>query len=270
MTRHRPGTRPQSLTAHRPRKRFGQHFLENEAVLERMSMVMRLQRGDRVIEIGPGEGALTAHLIREVDRLTLIEIDRDLIAGLRRRFPDVDIVEGDVLRIDWQAQFAGATDWRLVGNLPYNISTPLLVRLLDVTSAVRDMHFLLQTEVVDRLSAEAGTKDWGRLSVMVQLQFDVDPLFDIGPENFRPPPKVNSTFVRLRPRPAVAMLDRALFARLVRDAFQQRRKRLSNALQSWNIDWRHAPVDAGLRPDALDLAGYVALADFAARETSDG
>jgi 16S rRNA (adenine1518-N6/adenine1519-N6)-dimethyltransferase len=251
---------------HRPRKRFGQHFLHNETILARMAQSMAIRREDRVLEIGPGEGALTAHLVEALDRLVAVEIDRDLVSRLRRRFPMVEVVEADILRVDLRALLGGAHDWRLVGNLPYNISTPLLGRLLDVTPLVRDMFFLLQREVVDRLAAQPGTKAWGRLSVVAQLQLHVEPLFDVAPGNFRPPPKVHSTFVRLRPRPVDASLDRAVFDRLIREAFQQRRKRLSNALQSFEIDWRRAPIDPALRPDAVDLAGYVALTRFVAEE----
>jgi 16S rRNA (adenine1518-N6/adenine1519-N6)-dimethyltransferase len=257
-----------SFDAHRPRKRFGQHFLHNETVLSRMVASMSLRRDDRVLEIGPGEGALTAHLVDALDRLVVVEIDRDLVARLQMRFPGIVVVEADILRVDLGALLESGRDWRIVGNLPYNISTPLLGRLLDVTASVRDMFFLLQREVVDRLAARPGTKDWGRLSVMAQLQLDVEPLFDVAPGNFRPPPKVQSTFVRLRPRPPDASIDRAIFDRLVRTAFQQRRKRLSNALQSFEIDWGRAPLDPGLRPDAVDLAGYVALTRFVAEESA--
>jgi 16S rRNA (adenine1518-N6/adenine1519-N6)-dimethyltransferase len=250
--------------AHRPRKRFGQHFLHDEAVLERMVAALALRRDDRVLEIGPGEGALTAHLAPAVDRLVAIEIDRDLVAALHARFPAVEIVSADVLRADLGALLAGTDAWRVVGNLPYNISTPLLGRLLDVASRLRDMHFLLQKEVVDRLAAEPGTKAWGRLSVMAQWRLHVEPLFGIAPGSFRPPPKVQSTFLRLRPKPVDASVDAAVLARVVAMAFQQRRKRLSNALQSLAIDWSRAPVDPGLRADAVDLAGYAALARFLA------
>ena len=246
---------------HRPRKRFGQHFLESEAMLERMTSALGLAPEDRVFEIGPGEGALTALLVHESQHVTVVEIDRDLVQVLRARFPMIEVISADVLKVDLHVLLGARGDARLVGNLPYNISTPLLVRLLDVASSVRDMHFLLQKEVVDRLAARVGTKDWSRLSVMVQATFDVEPLFDVEPEAFRPRPKVRSTFVQLIPHARSSIADRDMFASVVRDAFQRRRKRLSNALQSWSIDWSRARVDPALRPDAVDVDGYIALAN---------
>ena len=253
--------------AHRPRKRFGQHFLEAEAVLERIAAALALARQDRVFEIGPGRGALTAVLARESDHVVVVEIDRDLVELLRRRFPGVEVVSADVLKIDLATLLGDRGDARVVGNLPYNISTPLLGRLRTVTTAVRDMHFMLQKEVVDRLAASPGSKDWGRLSVMMRAAFDVEPLFDVEPEAFRPRPKVRSTFVQLIPHARCAITDHDVFARVVRDAFQQRRKRLSNALQSWPMDWSRVGVDPALRPDAVDLDGYIAIANhLAARQ----
>jgi 16S rRNA (adenine1518-N6/adenine1519-N6)-dimethyltransferase len=254
---------------HRPRKRFGQHFLEAEDVLAQMVSAMTLRRADAVLEIGPGGGTMTQLLQAEVDQLRLVEIDRDLAAGLIRRFPAADIVVGDILRIPARMLFEGAPQWRVVGNLPYNISTPLLGRMLDELAVIRDMHFLLQREVVSRLAAQPGTKAWGRLSVMAQLQLEIEPLFDVEPHHFRPPPKVVSSFVRLLPRQSpLALRDPLLFKRLVAEAFQQRRKRLNNALQSFAIDWRRAPVDAALRPDAVDLKGFVDLTNYVAEHSS--
>jgi len=250
---------------HRPRKRFGQHFLEAEAVLERMVAALGLARSDRVFEIGPGRGALTEHLALECEHLRVVEIDRDLVALLRQRFPSVDVISADVLKVDLVELFGERGDARVVGNLPYNISTPLLGRLLAVATRVRDMHFLLQKEVVDRLAAEPGTKDWSRLSVMMRATFDVEPLFDVEPDAFRPRPKVRSTFVQLIPHRRYDIVDREVLASVVRDAFQRRRKRLSNALQSWPVDWAQAPIDPALRPDAVDVGGYVALANQLAR-----
>ncbi len=233
-----------------------------------MVSAMRLRVDDAVLEIGPGEGALTALLAAEVNRLRLVEVDWDLAAALTGRFANAEVVTGDILRADAQTLFGGATHWRVVGNLPYNISTPLLGRMLEELSSISDMHFLLQREVVDRLAARPGTKDWGRLSVMAQLHLEVEPLFDVAPHHFRPPPKVMSSFVRLLPRRSkVQLRDVVLFRQLVAKAFQQRRKRLSNALDSYAIDWARAPVDAGLRPDAVDLAGYVELSNFVAERS---
>ncbi len=254
---------------HQPRKRFGQHFLEADDILDRMVSVMNLARGDAVLEIGPGRGALTALLAHEVQRLRVVEIDRDLVPELARRFPSIEVVTGDVLRIDPTSMWHGAAAWRVVGNLPYNISTPLLARLLDELEHIVDMHFLLQRELVERLAARPSTKDWGRLSVMAQLVLDVQPLFDVEPHHFRPSPKVMSSFVRLVPRRnSPRIRNREVFDRLVARAFQQRRKRLSNALQSFAIEWRHAPVDAALRPDAVTLEEFVDLANYLADRES--
>ena len=252
---------------HRPRRRFGQHFLENEAVLEAMAERMAYGRQDPVLEIGPGEGALTRHLIAASDDVTVIEIDRDLVALLRQRFPGLHIIEADVLRVDLAPLLTPGR--RIVGNLPYNISTPLLVRLLEMLDGVRDVHFLLQKEVVDRLAASPGSKEWGRLSILAQYGTHVEPLFDVGPESFRPPPKVISTFVRITPRPnPLPMRSREAFVAVLRAAFQQRRKTLRNALQSLEIDWRRVGVDPGMRPDAVDLAGYVDIANLLAEQRS--
>ncbi len=254
---------------HRPRKRFGQHFLESERILSRMASVMALRPADALIEIGPGEGALTSLLASEVGKFRVVEPDRDLAATLAERFPNVDLINGDILSVPAATLFDGAPRWRIVGNLPYNISTPLLGRMLDDLDWIVDMHFLLQREVVNRLAARPGTKDWGRLSVMAQLRLEVEPLFEVEPHHFRPPPKVVSTFVRLLPRTSpVPLHDPVLFNRVVSVAFQQRRKRLSNALESFAIDWNHAPVDAGLRPDAVGLEGYVDLTNFIAERVS--
>lgn len=250
------------MKGHRPRRRFGQHFLENELILERMVDVLALSRGDRVLEVGPGFGALTALLVRELDALTAVEIDRDIAAALEDRYSNLHLIVDDVLRVDLEGLFAGFDDWRVVGNLPYNISTPLLARLIEAVGAIRDVHVLLQAEVVDRLTAVPGTRDWGRLSIAAQLRWQVDALFDVGPENFRPPPKVNSRFVRLAPRPAAQLpRDARLFDEVVRLAFQQRRKTLRNALRALPVDWQRVPVAMTDRADAVDIAGYVSIAD---------
>jgi len=253
---------------HRPRRRFGQHFLENEAILEAMAERLAFRRDDDVVEIGPGEGALTRHLLAQSDRVTAIEIDRDLAAVLRARFPTLRVIEGDVLRVDLGALTERPA--RLVGNLPYNISTPLLLKLLEDFERVRDAHFLLQKEVVDRLAATPGTKDWGRLSILAQYAAVVEPLFDVGPEHFRPQPKVMSTFVRVTPRrERLELTSRDALVGILRAAFQQRRKTLRNALQSFAIDWSELAIEPHIRPDALDLRGYIDIANHVA-ERADG
>jgi 16S rRNA (adenine1518-N6/adenine1519-N6)-dimethyltransferase len=250
---------------HRPRRRFGQHFLHDAAVVERMMEALALAPEDNVIEVGPGEGALTDHLLAMLKRLKAVEIDRDLAKRLRERSTGLELIEADVLRVDWSELLAGADNWRLVGNLPYNISTPFLGRIQPCAGMIRDAHFLLQKEVVDRLAALPRTKSWGRLTVMIQYRFEVESLFEVPPGAFRPPPKVDSAFVRLLPRQVLEpLLDRSVFAQVVATAFQQRRKTLRNALKSFAIDWQAVAVDEQLRPDQVDVGGYVALANAVA------
>jgi 16S rRNA (adenine1518-N6/adenine1519-N6)-dimethyltransferase len=263
------------LGSHRARRRFGQHFLVDESVLGAMVSLIAPHAHDLMLEIGPGQGALTSLLMERSPSLVAVEIDRDLIAALRARFPALTLVEGDALRIDLASLAgqvmadvpdAGALRWRVVGNLPYNISTPLLVRLLAQTERLVDMHFLLQHEVVARLAAVPGTKDWGRLSVLMQYHCNVQPLLDVSPSCFKPAPKVESTFVRLTPRRMrEALLDHDVFEAVLRAGFQQRRKTLRNALREFAIDWGGVPLSATLRPDQVDVAGYVALANLVAR-----
>lgn len=258
------------MSGHRARRRFGQHFLENEVILERMVGALAPAPKDRVLEIGPGLGALTRLLAEAVDTLAAVEIDRDVAALLRGRFANLELIVDDILRVDLGELLGAHGDWRIIGNLPYNISTPLLIRLFEVLDRIRDVHVLLQAEVVDRLTATPGTKAWGRLSIAAQLHCQVDALFDVGPENFRPAPKVNSTFVRLLPRPAEVLPDDpAVFDEVVRLAFQQRRKTLRNALQSLEIDWDRVTVDPGDRADAVGIEGYVSLANLLSDSPSD-
>lgn len=250
---------------HRPRRRFGQHFLESEAVLEHIADRLAYTAADRVLEIGPGEGALTQFLVAMTAAVTVVEIDRDLAAMLRRRFPTLHVIEADVLRFDFTPLLG--TDLRIVGNLPYNISTPLLLRLFELLPRIHDLHFLLQKEVVERLAAVPGTKEWGRLALIAQYGADIEPLFDVGPEQFRPPPKVVSTFVRITPRaPRLPLRSREVFVDVLRAAFQQRRKTLRNALQSLDIDWDRVDIAPGVRPDSVDLAGYVNIANLVAEQ----
>jgi 16S rRNA (adenine1518-N6/adenine1519-N6)-dimethyltransferase len=256
------------------RKRFGQHFLTDQGVLDGIVRAVRPVASDRLLEIGPGPGALTARLHRTFagaeipgdgadsalrGQFVAVEIDRDLAPPLRGRFPALTVINADILRVDLDALLA-AGDWRIVGNLPYNISTPLLVRLLGHLPRIKDMHFMLQREVAERLAAQPGTKDWGRLTVLMQLWCHVEQLFDVGPESFAPPPRVWSAVVRIRPRSSVPEVAPAALDQVLRHAFTQRRKRLSNALQSLSIDWAQAGVDPGKRADAVTVDEYVALA----------
>jgi 16S rRNA (adenine1518-N6/adenine1519-N6)-dimethyltransferase len=256
--------------AHRPRKRFGQHFLHDPGILRRIVAAIAPQPGQHIVEIGPGEGAMTLPLLRAAGKLTAIELDRDLIEPLRdkaRAIGELAIVNADVLTVDFGALAAG-TPLRVVGNLPYNISTPILFHCLDHAGAIADMHFMLQKEVVERMAAAPGSKTYGRLSVMLQLRCAVDPLFTVPPGAFRPPPKVDSAVVRLTPLPASALPDVPFAAidRVVRAAFGQRRKTLGNALKGVLDAERieNAGVDPRARAEQLAPAAFVALARVAA------
>ena len=251
---------------HVPRKRFGQHFLHDPGILARIVAAIAPKPDDCLVEIGPGEGALTLPLLRAAGKLTAIELDRDLIEPLRdktREIGHLTIVNADVLTVNFSALAAGRRI-RLVGNLPYNISTPILFHCLEHTAAIDDMHYMLQKEVVDRMAAAPGSKTYGRLSVMLQLRCTVEPLLKVPPGAFRPPPKVDSAVVRLVPRPAHELpdVDFALVANLVRAAFGQRRKTLSNALSEYataaQID--AAGIDPRARAEQLPPEAYVALA----------
>jgi 16S rRNA (adenine1518-N6/adenine1519-N6)-dimethyltransferase len=252
--------------AHRPRKRFGQHFLHDPGILRRIVDAIAPRPGQRIVEIGPGEGAMTLPLLRAAGKLTAIELDRDLIAPLREKARDVgelDIINADVLTVDFTA-LAQGTAIRLVGNLPYNISTPILFHCLDHATAIADMHFMLQKEVVDRMAAAPGSKTFGRLSVMLQLRCAVEPLLKVPPGAFRPPPKVDSAVVRLVPLPASALpdVDFDVIGNVVHAAFGQRRKTLSNAL-SGVMDASAiaaAGVDPRARAEQLAPLDFVALA----------
>ncbi|MEJ2383959.1 MAG: 16S rRNA (adenine(1518)-N(6)/adenine(1519)-N(6))-dimethyltransferase RsmA [Xanthomonadales bacterium] len=251
--------------AHRARKRFGQNFLVDDACIGRIIDAIRPAAGQRIIEIGPGQAALTRPLADSGARLHLLEIDRDLAATLRDRFratATVSVHEGDALETDFAA-LTGGRRFRLVGNLPYNISTPLLFHVLRWSDLIEDMHFMLQKEVVDRIAAAPGGKSWGRLSVMLQYHCAVAPLFDVPPEAFRPPPRVTSSVVRLVPhdQPPVQIPDPARFERLVATAFAQRRKTLRNSLRGL-IDGpgiEAAGIDPGARPETLGLEQFAAL-----------
>ncbi|MDR2506974.1 MAG: 16S rRNA (adenine(1518)-N(6)/adenine(1519)-N(6))-dimethyltransferase RsmA [Candidatus Accumulibacter sp.] len=220
------------------RKRFGQHFLTDRQVIASIVEAISPKPGDCLIEIGPGLGALTRPLLSRAGHLHVVEIDRDIVARLRREWEwgseKLSIHTGDALDFDFRALAGnGNTPARIVGNLPYNISTPLLFHLERCADCVIDMHFMLQKEVVDRLAARPGTADYGRLSVMFQSRFVIDRLFDVPPESFDPPPRVDSSVVRLIPLPAceLKVVNREFFSRLVRAAFSQRRKMLRNTLK---------------------------------------
>lgn len=257
------------MHGHPPRKRFGQHFLADPHYVEKIVEAVGPQRGDNLVEIGPGLAALTGALIERAGRITAIEIDRDLAARLRGRFAAdrLALHEADALAFDF-ATLGG--DLRVVGNLPYNISSPLLFHLAAYEARLRDIHAMLQREVVARMTAIPGTPDYGRLSVMLQARFRVMRLFTVPPGAFRPPPKVESAVARLVPlgdaKPAIT--DEALFARIVGAAFGQRRKTLRNALAELvdEAQMREANVDPGARGETLSVETFVRLANAVARK----
>ena len=256
------------MTEHRTRKRFGQHFLHDRNLVDRMVRTLDLKQDDTVVEIGPGRGALTYPLLEDLPHLHVVELDRDLITLLRQEnTPDrLSIHESDALKFDFRTLKPADKPLRVVGNLPYNISTPLIFHLLSQSDAISDMTFMLQKEVVDRLTASPGTRDWGRLSIMVQYHCQADYLFFVPPGAFSPPPKVDSAVVRLIPHasPPHPANDEEHLRRLVAQAFTQRRKAIRNSLKSQVTleQFEQAGIDAGLRPDQLTVADYVTLANL--------
>lgn len=252
--------------AHQHKKRFGQHFLHDQRVLDDMTAAIAPQATDVMLEIGPGEGALTVRLMDAVSRFTVVEIDNDLIPTLQKRFgnrPHFNIIHQDALTVDYAAV---ANPLRVVGNLPYNISTPLIFHLLESRHAITDMHFMLQKEVVERLASPANGEHYGRLSVMAQYYCQVDDLFHIGPEAFDPPPKVDSAVVRMTPYTTlpVTALSENDFASIVKQAFSMRRKTLRNnlkgTLSAEQIE--SCQIDPGCRAETLPVADFVALSNL--------
>ena len=255
-------------TGHQPRKRFGQNFLRDDAVIEGIARAVSPSADDHLVEIGPGEGVLTAALLATDCRLDAIELDRDLITRLLASFSiykGFKLHSADALKFDFGALAAPGEKLRIVGNLPYNISTPLIFKLLDMIELVEDMHFMLQKEVVERLAAGPGGKDWGRLGIMAQYHCEVSHLFDVPPDAFFPPPKVDSAIVRLVPRPQAARpdCDRTALARVVQLAFAQRRKTLRNNLKGVFDDAQLEAlgIDPSARAETLSLDTYAALAN---------
>lgn len=266
---------PNPPVPHRARKRFGQHFLHDPGVIQRLVDAVRPRPGDRLVEIGPGTGALTLPLLRTHGALEAIELDRDLIPRLQAAaegLGTLTIHEADALRFDYRACHSGSEPLRIVGNLPYNISTPLLFHLLGQTVAITDLHLMLQLEVVQRLEARPGSRTFGRLSVMVQYQCDVETLFRVGSGAFQPPPAVESAVVRLRIRPpGRTAREPALFARLVAAGFGQRRKTLRRSLSGLveEANFRMADIDPGARAEALTVDQWVQLANACADVQGD-
>lgn len=258
--------------AHRARKRFGQNFLRDRGIISRIVRAVGPRPGERLVEIGPGQGALTEPLLEAAGGyLEVIELDRDLIPGLRVQFfnyPDFVIHEGDALKFDFRSLRGEGEPLRVVGNLPYNISTPLIAHLLQAGDAIADMHFMLQKEVVDRLAAAPGGPDWGRLSVMAQYRCQVESLFMVPPEAFVPQPKVDSAIVRLTPHAELPhpASDETLLFTLVREAFGQRRKTLRNNLKGRIAadDLEALGIDPARRPQTLTVEEFVRIANHLA------
>jgi 16S rRNA (adenine1518-N6/adenine1519-N6)-dimethyltransferase len=254
---------------HIPRKRFGQHFLTDLGLIEAIADAIDPRPGQPLVEIGPGLGALTRPVLQRCGRLTVIELDRDLAARLRS-WSGLQVIEADVLGVDWQAvrlqacSHAGVppdAPLRVVGNLPYNISTPILFHLLGAAAQVQDQHFMLQSEVVDRMVAGPGSKVYGRLSVMLQWRYAMERVLDVSPEAFDPPPAVDSAVVRMQPLSAPALADAALLSELVTVAFSQRRKLLRHTLGRW-LDQKAftGTFDTQRRAEEVPVNEYVELA----------
>ena len=258
---------------HVARKRFGQHFLHDPGVIQRIVASIDPRPDERLVEIGPGLGAITLPLLARLPELHAIEIDRDAIRHLRsatQDSPALQLHEGDALDFDLAALDDGRR-LRVVGNLPYNISTPLLFRLLEQREHIRDMHFMLQKEVVDRMAAAPDSEHYGRLTVMLAPWLRIEPLFDIGPGAFRPPPRVVSTFVRLAPHAEPLHIEQPrCYANVVAAAFSQRRKTLRNSLKAIlsQEEIRAAGIDPGVRAETIPAAGFAALAAQLARKSA--
>jgi len=267
---HATGTGP---GGHRARKRFGQNFLHDERIIQRIIDALSPAAGEPIVEIGPGRGALTRHLVSSGANLHAVELDRDLAGYLQSLYhhdPHFSLHQGDVLKFDFARLSEIPASLRVVGNLPYNISTPCLFHLLAYRHLIRDMLFMLQREVVNRMAAMPGEKDYGRLSIMLQYHCRIESLFEVPPGAFTPPPKVTSAIVRLVPlqRPREPAIDEALFASVVRHAFSQRRKTLKNALRTLitpetPLDW---PVDPGQRPERLSVTDFVRISNQLSRQ----
>ena len=247
---------------HIARKRFGQHFLSDRSIIEDIVQAIAPQPGDPMVEIGPGLAALTQPLVERLGRLTVIELDRDLAVRLRLH-GQLDVIESDVLKVDFTqlVQTMGAIKMRVVGNLPYNISTPILFHLLEHVDVIADQHFMLQKEVVDRMVAQPSTSDYSRLSVMLQWRYAMENVLFVPPESFDPPPRVDSAVVRMLPRSDPVALTPKLLEELVQVAFSQRRKLLRHTLGRW-LEARDfsGNFDVQRRAEEVPVSEFVALA----------
>lgn len=255
-------------TSHRARKRFGQNFLHDQGVIHRIARSINASAKDHIVEIGPGQGALTADILASGCLLNAIELDRDLIPRLQQRFGDNErfqLHQGDALNFDFAALPVNSEKLRVVGNLPYNISTPLIFHLLDQQQLIIDMHFMLQLEVVNRLSATPGNKNYGRLSVMAQYYCEVQSVFEVPPEAFSPRPKVQSAIVRLTPHAQLPhpARDVKILQSVLRTAFNQRRKTLRNSLKNELNEQQLTAlgIDPTARPETLSLQQFVDISN---------
>ncbi|NBD20836.1 16S rRNA (adenine(1518)-N(6)/adenine(1519)-N(6))-dimethyltransferase RsmA [Aquabacterium fontiphilum] len=275
MSRDAPrGGRPRAVAGgggHIARKRFGQHFLSDPGIIDAIVRAIAPRPGEALVEIGPGLGALTNPVVALSNRLTVIELDRDLAARLRKR-AELDVVESDVLKVDFGALATRLGQrLRVIGNLPYNISSPILFHLLPWADQVTDQHFMLQKEVVDRMVASPSTGDYGRLSVMLQWRYDMENVVDVPPEAFDPPPRVDSAVVRMVPWRTPAALNPAVLEALVASAFSQRRKLLRHTLGVW-LSQRglETHFDLQRRAEEVPVDEYVALAALASQQSASG
>ncbi len=254
---------------HQARKRFGQNFLEDEQIIQSIMRALAAKPDEQILEIGPGLGALTEHLLEETQgHLDVVELDRDLIPILRTKFfnyPGLTIHQGDALKFDYASLVSNQKKLRVIGNLPYNISTPLIFRLLEFAPLIQDMHFMLQREVVDRMAAGTGEKSYGRLGIMVQYHCRVEPLIEVPPSAFNPRPKVDSSVVRLTPytEPPIAAKNTAMLEKVVRTAFNQRRKTIRNNLKKLLSaeQLENLGIEPGLRAENLTLQNFVTISD---------
>ncbi|TFH12600.1 MAG: 16S rRNA (adenine(1518)-N(6)/adenine(1519)-N(6))-dimethyltransferase RsmA [Nitrosomonadales bacterium] len=256
------------MMRHTPRKRFGQNFLVDSQVVRDIVHAILPFEDNLLVEIGPGLGALTQPLLRSLKHLHVVEIDRDIVERLRREFPKekLTVYSADALEFDFSAL---GENLRVVGNLPYNISTPILFHLSKFAKNIVDMHFMLQKEVVERMVAKPSTSDYGRLSIMLQSRFEMEQLFIIPPEAFLPKPKVQSAIVRMTPlkKPMIDASSEKLFAIIVAASFSQRRKTLRNTLQNYLgiEDFQTLQIESGLRAENLSIAQFIAIANYLVR-----
>jgi len=247
------------------RKRFGQNFLTDDIVIDKILSIVNLHEQDSVVEIGPGGGAITSGLYEVAkEDYCAIEIDRDLVEVLKTNHPNLRLINQDVLKVDFNELFQDKRSSRVLGNLPYNITTPILFKFIELRDRykIRDLYFMVQKEMADRLTASPSSKNWGRLSILIQIYFEVECLFDVAPSSFNPPPKIWSSFIKLVPkendldREKMELLDNVL-----RAAFSGRRKTIRNSLKSFDIDWNNVEVDAGRRADDLAIRDYLTILD---------